>query len=378
VIKSVLFREDTVYKAFPDLAECEDGSMVCIYRESLGHSARPFGSIVCHISLDGGRTWSDKQIVHEISDPATDGRLNNPRLLSLGSSELLMICDLIPRLEPEHVSGTEIFFWRSLDGGRTWSDMFSTGITGHICPCIFKTRSGKIIIGADRVGQRDRPEDVWLHNAFVSTDRGETWGETIHVASDSSLWLNEGTYVELDNGHLVCYMREDLERKCAYKAISTDDGETWSGPFPTFLTCCVGRPHARVLHSGEVAIVHGFQRFTPPRNLVLHVESSAIAGDPDCVQNTGRHSGGHRYFFIDHDRSIHCDGAYSGWVQLPSGDLFIVQYINDDAPMAHIRSYQISRSDWILCPEGDSLLESPSGDFVQKTIEGSSELYRRK
>ncbi len=348
MIRSILFREDTVYKAFPDLAECEDGSVVCIYRESLGHSARPFGRIACHISSDGGRTWSGKQIIHEIPDSSTGGRLNNPRLLSLGGSELLLICDILPRHEPEHVPDTEIFLWRSSDGGHTWSDMVSTGIKGHICPCIFRTRSGKIVIGADRVGPKDRPDVVWLHNAFVSTDQGESWQAAVHVASDRELWLNEGTYVELDDGVLVCYLREDLERKCAYKAISRDDGETWLGPFPTFLTCCVGRPHAGVLSSGEVAVVHGFQRLTPPRNLVLHVETGAVAVDPDCVQNADKHAGGHRYFFIDHDRGAHSDGAYSGWLQLPSGDLFVVQYIKDDGPMAHIRSYQISRSDWIL------------------------------
>lgn len=351
MIRSVLFREDTVYKAFPDLAQCDDGSMVCIYRESLGHSARPFGRIARHISTDGGLTWGEKAIIHEIPDSSTGGRLNNPRLLSMGGSELLMICDILPRHEPEHHPDSEIFLWRSSDGGRTWSDVVSTGIKGHICPCIFKTRSGKVLIGADRVGPRDQPEVVWLHNAFFSTDMGKSWGPAVHVSSDREILLNEGTYVELDDGVLVCYLREDRERKCAYKAISTDDGETWSGPHPTFLTCCVGRPHAGVLSSGEVAIVHGFQRFTPPRNLVLHVEGRAIAEDPDCVQNADRHAGAHRYFFIDHDRAAYGDGAYSGWLQLPSGDLFVVQYIKDDCPMAHIRSYQISRSDWILSEE---------------------------
>ena len=40
-------------------------------------------------------------------------------------------------------------------------------------------------------------------------------------------------------------------------------------------------------------------------------------------------------------------------MQLADGDLFIVQYIVDDAPMAHIRSYRVSRDDWILYPEGE-------------------------
>ena len=310
MIKSVLFREDSVYKAFPDLVECGDGTWVCIYRESLGHTALPFGRIACHLSHDGGRTWSGKGIVDEVTDPETEGRLNNPRLLALDGSELLIICDLLPRLEPEEHPDSEIFIYRSTDSGRTWSGRASTGIRGHICPCIFRTRDGGIVIGGDRVGARDDPDAVWIHNAFTSTDGGRTWGPAVHVCSDPELWLNEGTYVELDDGTLVCYLREDLKRAIGHKAISKDGGRTWSGPFPTFLTCCVGRPRAGILSSGEVAVVHGFQRLTPPRNLVLHVETQEIAADPDCTANRARQSG-HRYFFIDHDRSIHCDGAYS-------------------------------------------------------------------
>ena len=108
---------------------------------------------------------------------------------------------------------------------------------------------------------------------------------------------------------------------------------------------------------------------------MLHVETQAIAADPDCTANCARQAG-HRYFFIDHDRSIHCDGAYSGWVQRPSGDLFVVQYINDDGPYAHIRSYEIGRSDWILCPEGDLLLEPPRWPgYVDRAAAASGELY---
>ena len=147
-------------------------------------------------------------------------------------------------------------------------------------------------------------------------------------------------------------MREDKERRCAYKAISTDDGQTWGGPYPTNILVCVGRPDARVLRSGEVVIFYGMG--WAPRLLVLHAESQTSAADPACVENAKGHiAADHRRFFVDHDRSIHPDGAYSGWVQLPNGDLYVVQYIVDDAPMAHIRSYRISREDWILCPEGE-------------------------
>jgi hypothetical protein len=60
-----------------------------------------------------------------------------------------------------------------------------------------------------------------------------------------------------------------------------------------------------------------------------------------------------RTVVLDMDRSVHRDGGYSGWVELDSGDIYVVDYINDDAPLAHIRSYLVSRSDIVLYPPGD-------------------------
>ena len=203
----------------------------------------------------------------------------------------------------------------------------------------------------------------------------------------------EPTFVELESGLVVCYLREDAERRHAYKSFSRDEGTTWDGPYPTSLVICRGRPQAGLLDSGEVAITYGFG--VSPRLLVLHVETQEIAADPRSVEHveTGHHiEASYRRFFVDHDRSIHPDGAYSGWVQLPDGDLYVIQYIVDDAPMAHIRSYRISRDDWILSPEGE-LLRIDKADpraldmdryepgayvpYHQLALPASAELYRR-
>ena len=60
-----------------------------------------------------------------------------------------------------------------------------------------------------------------------------------------------------------------------------------------------------------------------------------------------------RTAFLDNDRAVCPDTGYSGWVQLASGDLYVVNYVTDDAPRAQIRGYLVSRSDWYLYPEGD-------------------------
>ena len=39
-------------------------------------------------------------------------------------------------------------------------------------------------------------------------------------------------------------------------------------------------------------------------------------------------------------------------MQLPDGALYVVNYVTDDAPRAHIRGYRVDREDWYLFPEG--------------------------
>jgi len=68
-----------------------------------------------------------------------------------------------------------------------------------------------------------------------------------------------------------------------------------------------------------------------------------------------------RTIILDVERSVHRDSGYSGWVQLGSGDILVVDYINDDAPLAQIRSYLVTRSDIILFPDGDLPWLHPSG-----------------
>lgn len=391
LVKSILSREDTIYKAVPDLAMCGEGTLIATYRESLFHLFHPFSRIVVQRSEDGGLNWGSKQVVDECSEFAKDGGFNTPRLLALGGGELLLVCDWIPPRKGELNPNTEIFLWRSKDCGVSWSSRRGLGIHGHICPGIIRLRSGAIVMGASRF---DSDANTEVTDAFRSIDGGHTWSSPSAVAPTiAELTPTEPTFVELESGLLVCYLREDTERRYAYKSFSRDGGATWDGIYPTSLVICRGRPRAGLLESGEVAITYGFG--VSPRLLVLHVETQEIAADPQSVEHveTGHHiQANYRRFFVDQDRSIHPDGAYSGWVQLPDGDLYVIQYIVDDAPMAHIRSYRISRDDWILSPTGELLqidkIDPVARDmdqyepdayipYHQLALQASSELYKR-
>jgi len=107
------------------------------------------------------------------------------------------------------------------------------------------------------------------------------------------------------------------------------------------------------MRSGEIAITYRFCSGVST-SLALYVETPEEATRrrdpaPDDYR-TDYHQC--RFAFLDNDRSLHPDSGYSGWVQLPSGDLYVVNYVTDDAPRPYIRGYIVSRYDWFLFPEG--------------------------
>jgi sialidase-1 len=316
----------------------------------MGHLAFPFSRIVMQRSFDEGCNWTRKTYIEEILDVELGGAWNNPRIINIGGTELILICDWLPPKCNEGDPKTEIYIWRSIDAGSTWSERQETGIRGHICPCVTYLKNKSLIIAGDQNCNHAPDDKNWRHNAFISKDAGKTFEGPYLVAHNPNLYLNEGSIFELPDGTLVDYLREDKVKECAYKCVSSDSGITWAGPFKTRLIKCVGRPKAGILASGDIAISYGFDLC--PRNLILHIEhpfAAALAADIDDLHERRNEESFHYLRFpIDHDRSVFADGGYSGWVNLPGGDVFMVQYIVDDAPMAQIRGYRISSSDYIL------------------------------
>ena len=51
---------------------------------------------------------------------------------------------------------------------------------------------------------------------------------------------------------------------------------------------------------------------------------------------------------IDFDRSSESDTGYSGWVQFDDGEIYIANYVLDDAPKGQIRGYSVQMADFML------------------------------
>ena len=146
-------RNDEIYEAFADVAQAADGTLVCTYRESMGHSSRPFSRVIVRRSVDRGLTWGPRQVVIERSAAETArglGRLNCSRITACADGSLLLIVDLLQRetfaeyLEPEMAMN---LLFRSYDSGTTWEGPEETGITEGIVPSIKELSDGRLIVG---------------------------------------------------------------------------------------------------------------------------------------------------------------------------------------------------------------------------------------
>ena len=341
-------RDDTIYEAFPDVALTPSGRLVCVFAECTHHSDRSYTRIVYALSEDRGRTWSEK---HPLSNGQrnADGAgpyWNCARISTLSDGRLAVVADRVANRGPGHIGGDQDnLLWFSADEGETWEGPFPSPVYGIVPNRLVELRrgphAGRWILSAHTVlGTPEAPR--WTQRCWLSDDRGATWQGPHTVAEEPGLQLCEGSIVELPSGELVCVLRENSGRGLdAFKAISVDGGASWEGPFEMPIPAC-HRPVAGMLRSGQVMITHRFMQGGKGWVGWWTQNTFAALTDVESCLARSRSEAHTRIMPLDYDRSPESDTGYTGWVQFPDGELYVVNYILDDAPKAQIRGYAFS------------------------------------
>jgi sialidase-1 len=167
------------------------------------------------------------------------------------------------------------------------------------------------------------------------------------VASSRRLKLCEGSVVELPGGELVCFMRENSAQGLdGYKSISTDGGAHWEGPFRMPIPGC-HRPVGGLLAGGRVMITHRFLHGGKGWGWRTQNTFAALTDVASCLARQ-RSEARVRIMPLDFDRSPQADTGYTGWVQFSDGEIYVVNYILDDAPKGQIRGYSLTEADFLL------------------------------
>ncbi|RRJ94841.1 exo-alpha-sialidase [Opitutaceae bacterium TAV4] len=354
--KFTVSRDDSIYQAWPDLALTRTGRLVCVFSECTHHGDRSYTCIQSVTSDDRGRTWSAKRAIttplHK--KDRGDPHWNCARITALRDGRLAVIVDRVAGAHEGADNGGEQtnWLWFSSDNGDTWQGPVATPVTGIVPDQIVELKhgphAGRWTTSAHTfLGEERR---LWSQRLWYSDDQGATWSGPVVVGQDAGLKLCEGSVLELPgDGGLVCFMRENsFSGLDAFRAFSHDGGATWSGLCKFALPGC-HRPVAGMLQSGRVMIMHRFLQGSSGGWGWMTQNFFAALTDVESCLNPVRNAAKVRVMPLDYDRSPVADTGYSGWVQFDDGELYIVNYIIDDAhPRAQIRGYAMREEDFYL------------------------------
>ena len=350
--KFVVSRDDSIYEAWPDVVLCDSGRMVCIFTECKHHGDRADSRLVYAISDNRGRTWSKKRYLSEIG--AQNGFYDAARITKLSDGRLVVVCAYLSwkseaeRLE--RLKNAHNHLWFSSDEGETWEGPIDTPARGIVPDKILELQSGRWLLAAHHPSPDHGKLTEYL---WYSDDKGATWSERILLATDPRYNLCEVSMVEAEPNVIVAFFRENsgMGWDC-FKSISKDGGETWEGVYNVPLPGC-HRPTAGFLNDGSLLVTYRFMQGGKGWLGAWTQNTFGALLNRDELLATERRGQAARIFPIDFDRSSVSDGGYTGWVQYPDGEIYIVNYIVDDAPNAQIRGYSLRTDELLIIPPAE-------------------------
>ncbi len=337
--KFTVSRDDSIYEAWPDLVLTSGGQLICIFSECTHHRDRSFTRLVITRSNDRGRSWTAK----EAFTAGTNGRpyWNCARISKLKDNRLVVVADMI---YGEGEAGGRNVYWLGDPEGLRWEGPFETPVTGIVPDKLCELESGRWLLSA-----HDRNQEGYLsQHLWYSDDQGTSWIGPVTVGSQTGLNLCEVSILPLPDGTLVAFMRENSgEGWDCYKSISYDSGESWTPVHRMPLPGC-HRPVSGLLNCGKILITYRFIQGGKGWVGFWTQNFFSAVTDIDSVKAVDRRQQWTRIMPIDYDRSPVSDLGYSGWVQFEDGEIYIVNYIVDDAPNAQIRGYSLQEEDFLI------------------------------
>jgi sialidase-1 len=291
-------------------------------------------------STDRGRSWTPKR-------PLTAGTENEdffwncPRISCLKDGRIAVLVDKVP-CGGEKNGRNFLFF--SEDEGKTWTPEIETPAKGIVPDKLLELENGRWIIG---VQEKEEGFGYLVQRLWFSDDKGKNWSGPVIVGRKKGYNLCEVSIIPVGD-NLVAFMRENSGTGLpCQKAVSNDNGESWGEVVDFPLPGC-HRPVAGLLNDGQIMITHRYMQggkgwigwWCQNFFAALTDDESALATDYSEAHT--------RILPIDFDRSPVSDLGYSGWVQFDDGEIYIANYIVDDAPKAQIRGYSLSLKDFTL------------------------------
>jgi sialidase-1 len=254
-----------------DIVELQDGRLCLIYTKFTGGTADDStADLAMRISQDGGKSWSDDQIVvrHEGGQNAM-----SVSLLRLADGRIALFY-----LDKRSHEDCRPLMRISNDEAATFGPPISC-ITDEVGYYVMNNdravqlRSGRLVLPVALHNQPGQEKPDWAGRVmcYVSDDIGQTWRRSDSVlegrsAEGARVTIQEPGVVELKDDRLMMFCRTNAGSQ--FVAYSPDQGNTWSKLKPSNLQSPVSPATIeRIPWSGELLCVwndhSGAHPFTP-------------------------------------------------------------------------------------------------------------------
>ena len=183
-------------------------------------------------------------------------------------------------------------------------------------------------------------QDAWITNGSLfmpNWTKHKIAGQPGHNFCEASICKVENEY--------FCLLRENSQRgDPLYYSWSDNSGKNWISPIRTRM---FGghRPTLGQLQSGDFLVTYREQMHPHIPNFwakntfaCLTVEKSMRHRGQPCLKSI--------ILPLDHDCAKRSDSGYTGWVETEDGQIYIVNYITNDAPKPYIVWYLIDEHEF--------------------------------
>lgn len=328
IMKFIISRNDEIMEGWPDMIRLKNGRILVVYNECDAHGNRNGTHITLRKSDDNGLTWSDKQYIGE--ETQHGNHWNSIRFNQLSDGNIILICDRV--IGSEMSAETKFFAFESADNGDTWTEKCDIGVSGICSDKIRELSDGSLLLCVSCYNSNISKHEILAHKSY---DGGKSWSDAVTVASSSEYTFIEPAALELTNGTIAVFIRENsLCGNNGFIAFSNDKGRSFEG-LQEVPVKGMHRPTVGFLSDGRILLSYRehLSSSEPYRNLKMCIFEENALFNLDVVE--------FEKYLIDTDNSPTADQGYSAWIQLPDDSLLMANYIVDDAPKAYIRGYRI-------------------------------------
>ncbi|MBQ7190595.1 MAG: exo-alpha-sialidase [Kiritimatiellae bacterium] len=237
----------------------KDGRILFAYSRYYGNSKSDHATadIAARYSSDQGRTWTTNDTILV----KNEGGMNvmSAGLLRLQSGEIALFY-----LRKNSTSDCRPILRRSSDEGETWSDP-TVCITDEVAyfvvnhDRVIQLKDGRLLFAASRHSfPNGRFNGRGLVMTYFSDDNGKTWRRgkselSVRTPGGRFYSAQEPGLIQLKDGSILMWIRSN--GGCQFTSRSTDRGETWSSPQPSWLASPESPASVKRLPSGDLLAV---------------------------------------------------------------------------------------------------------------------------